>query len=465
MKRIVKLNPLELLAYAFFSLLTWPILFRDGMFMDAIQYTAVAKNLSEGYGSFWFPQLSYCSIGGLKAFHEHPPLVFGIEALFFKILGPGIFTERFYTALIGFLNIFLIGAVWKKACPAEWRKLSYVPMFLWILIIEIPWSFQNNMQENTMSIFVLLSVYFFLSLKNYLGSILSALFLLASFLCKGIPGLFPLIFPFLWSVLKLREPFIKAVWRSMAVLIYLIAFSFILCLLPEAYLSLKTYLVERVLHRITQDPVVSSRFYIFWKWLQDLSVVLLISFVLLIVKRKEIEAKRVFNIDFCLWLIFGFCGVLPMMLTLVQRGFYMVPSFPFFAIAFSFLVVPIVLKFNSPTWWHRRSQWILTLLVFILGLTFAYVNFGKIWREREQMILEHEIGPHIPKNEIVGADASLWDNWTFQTALMRYHRISIVKNDPSRNYYIDAPGGMQLPADYKVVYTSKSGVRLLKKGF
>lgn len=463
MKRIAKLNPLEWLVYAFFALLTWPILFRDGMFMDAIQYTAVAKNLSEGYGTFWFPQLSYCSIGGLKAFHEHPPLVFGIESLFFKLIGPGIFTERFYTALIGFLNIFLIGAIWKKSSPKEWRTLSFLPMLLLVLIIEIPWSFQNNMQENTMSVFVMLSVYSFLAFNNYWGSIFSALFLLAAFLCKGIPGLFPLIFPFLWSVIKLREPLYKGFWRSIVVLLFLAFFSFVLCLWPEAYLSLKTYLMERVLHRITQDPVVSSRFYILWKWLQDLSLVLTLVIVLLIVKRKELKSRKLLSANFWLWLIFGFCGVIPMMLTLVQRGFYMVPAFPFFALAFAFLIAPIIIKIKSPVWWQTKTQSGLMMFVFILGLSLAYFNYGMVWREKEQMLLVHEIGPQIPKGEIVGVDAVLWDNWTFQTALIRYHRISIIKNDPSRKYYIDAPGGMELPADYKLVYKSSSGVCLLKK--
>lgn len=463
MKRIAELDPLEWLVYALFTLLTWPILFRDGMFMDAIQYTAVAKNLSEGYGTFWFPQLSYCSIGGLKAFHEHPPLVFGIESIFFKLFGSGIFTERLYTALVGLINIVLIAAIWKKASPKEWHRLSYLPMLFWVLIVEVPWSFQNNMQENTMSVFVLLSVYSFLAFKNYWGSIFAALFLLAAFLCKGIPGLFPLIFPFLWSVIKLREPLFKGVWRSLIVLCFLVLFSVLLCLWPAAFLSLKTYLVERVLHRITQDPVVNSRFYILWKWLQDLSIVLLLISIILFIKRKEIQVRGLLKDDFWLWFVFGFCGIIPMMLTLVQRGFYMVPAFPFFAIALAFLISPIVVKFKSPYWWNIRTQWTLTILLLLLSFSLAYLNYGKVWREKEQMYLEREIGSKIPAGELVGADAVLWDNWTFQTALMRYHRVSIIKNDPSRKYYIDAPGGMQLPADYKLIYRSNSGVCLLKK--
>ncbi len=463
MKRIAKLNPLEWLVYALFTLLTWPILFRDGMFMDAIQYTAVAKNLSEGFGTFWFPQLSYCSIGGLKAFHEHPPLVFGIESLFFKLLGPGIFTERFYTALVGLITLLLIRAIWRKACPKEWQDMSYLPMLLWILVIEVSWSFQNNMQENTMGVFVLLSVYSYLCSNKFWGLFFGALFVMAAFLCKGLPGLFPLAFPFLWVVLNERKSIAKGLLASGFMIILFVFFIGLLLLLPEAKLSLGAYFFERVLHRITQDPVVTSRFYILWKWLQDFSIVIAFVSLVLIFKRKEISSNKLLHADFWLWISFGFCGVVPMLLTLVQRGFYMVPAFPFFAIAFAMLLCPLLMKTNFLKLWSLQMQWGLVLLIFIISVVASYFNYGKIWRERDAMCLEKEFGPLIPKGELVGADAILWDNWTFQTSLMRYHGISIISNDPSRRYYLDAPGGMLLPTDYDTLYTSKSGVRLLQK--
>lgn len=463
MKRIAKLNPMELLVYALFALVTWPILFRDGMFMDAIQYTAVAKNLSEGYGSFWFPQLSYCSIGGLKAFHEHPPLVFGIEAIFFKILGPGIFTERFYTALIGLLSILLIRAIWRKICPKEWLEMGFLPMLLWLLIVEVPWSFQNNMQENTMGVFVLLSVYSYLCFKNFGGIFLGALFVLLACLCKGLPGLFPLAFPFLWFFVYERKSFTKGLLASGWMTMIFVFLLLVLLMFSEARLSLGAYFFERVLHRITQDPVVNNRFYILWKLVEDLSIIIGISLTVLIYHWRKIKSIPKMENSFWVMLLLGFCGVLPMMLTLVQRGFYMVPTFPFFAIAFALFILSSFKTSIQRFQFNYRLIVVFSVFIFCLAVVLAFLNYGKIWREKDQMLLEREIGPRIPKGEIVGADASLWDNWTFQTALMRYHSISIVKNDIYRTYYIDAPGGMPLPENYMEIYVSKSGVRLLHK--
>ncbi|MEZ4720970.1 MAG: hypothetical protein R2813_03730 [Flavobacteriales bacterium] len=78
------LNALNLFAVALTIGLVVPLLVQDGMFMDAMLYTSVAHNLSEGIGSFWYPQFSYLNVSELDAFHEQPPLGFGIQAKFFS---------------------------------------------------------------------------------------------------------------------------------------------------------------------------------------------------------------------------------------------------------------------------------------------------------------------------------------------------------------------------------------------
>jgi hypothetical protein len=76
--------PFWLITIGVIVLCTLPALVKDGMFMDAMLYTSVAHNLSQGIGTFWFPQFSYDNMAGLTSFHEQPPLGFGIQACFFK---------------------------------------------------------------------------------------------------------------------------------------------------------------------------------------------------------------------------------------------------------------------------------------------------------------------------------------------------------------------------------------------
>ncbi len=52
-------------------------------------------------------------MAGLASFHEQPPLVFGIQALFFKLLGNSMYVERFYTFLTACITALLIVVFWK----------------------------------------------------------------------------------------------------------------------------------------------------------------------------------------------------------------------------------------------------------------------------------------------------------------------------------------------------------------
>lgn len=98
-------NPL-LLLIAFISVALFvPALFMDGMFMDGLLYTCVGKNLGNGIGSFWDPQFSETY---MRSYHEQPPLMFGLLAVFFKIFGNGLYTERVYCLVMAVSCFFFI---------------------------------------------------------------------------------------------------------------------------------------------------------------------------------------------------------------------------------------------------------------------------------------------------------------------------------------------------------------------
>ena len=153
-------TPFWLLTFTLLIGLTLPTLIKDGMFMDAVLYTSVSHNLSMGIGSFWFPQFSLHNIAGLSSFHEQPPLVFGIQAIFFKLFGDSLYVERFYTFLTMCITALLINMLWKEIYRKNeaMRKFGWLPIILWITIPICFWSYSNNMHENTMGIFTLCAV-------------------------------------------------------------------------------------------------------------------------------------------------------------------------------------------------------------------------------------------------------------------------------------------------------------------
>lgn len=50
--------------------------------MDGLFYSSIARNLSNGVGTFWQTHFSNTLF---PRFYEHPPLALGIQSLFLKL--------------------------------------------------------------------------------------------------------------------------------------------------------------------------------------------------------------------------------------------------------------------------------------------------------------------------------------------------------------------------------------------
>ena len=190
-------RPYYIIIFGLFLGLCAPTLWSDGMFMDGLYYAAIAKNLSNGLGSFWY--LHHTDFSH-PIFHEHPPLAIGIQSVFFYLFGESIYIERIYSFFTFIFTGIIIHFIWEEINSKELTYLSWVPLILWISIPLNSWACSNNILENTMNIFVSFSV--LLSLKSLKSSKLKNIFLAGiclslAFLSKGFVGLFPLSIFFL----------------------------------------------------------------------------------------------------------------------------------------------------------------------------------------------------------------------------------------------------------------------------
>ena len=85
------MKPFRLLTFAVFAAATVPRLAHRGMFVDGVTYASIARNLAEGRGSFWSPSYTATLY---PQFHEHPPLGFWLQSLWFRVFGDHLFVER-----------------------------------------------------------------------------------------------------------------------------------------------------------------------------------------------------------------------------------------------------------------------------------------------------------------------------------------------------------------------------------
>ena len=416
-------------------LLPLPLLFRDGMFMDAVQYTAVAHNMANGIGTFWFPQFTLHNIAGLPAFHEQPPLSFGIQAIFFKIFGNSYLIERFYTFLCYLISIFLNINIWRNIYfeNEKIKKLSWLPLLFWITIPQVFWSFSNNMIENTMGIFILLAVLFQIFFlhrnRNIIYLFIAGFIIFLATFTKGIPGLFPLALPFIYWAISKKVSFRKMVISTFILLIIpVIVYTFLMFHEP-ARESLTIYVNERLLYRINENPTVSSRFYILRRAIEESLIPLIATILLLLISRYK---KIKLNIDlnfFFLFLLIGLSGILPLMLTKVQRGFYIVPALPFIAMAYATVAAPYVAYLIDKINIKSKSYsylWIIAQVVFSVSIVAIFINIKEPKRDKEMLEDVHTIGESIPEKTILSTTPEIfWFDWSMQSYLSRHYFIVV----------------------------------------
>jgi len=440
--------PFFLFAFAIMIALTLPLLIQDGMFMDAVLYTSVSHNLSQGIGTCWFPQFSprNLAIDGVNGFLEQPPLGYWIQSLFFRLFGSSLYVERFYTFMVMCISASMIVALWRSVfkANAEIKHMGWLPLILWITVPVCFWSFSNNMLENTMGIFILGSVLF--AYKSCCGkkivfnAVVAGVFVFLASFIKGIPGFFPIVVPALWWLVARKSNFISALKQTAVILLVPALIYCALFMFPESRDSLSQYLFKRAFQRIGEAPNVGSHFYILFRLLSELLPALITVCVVFVIGGiRNIRAFVSAHVRLTLFfLLIGLSGSLPLMLTRVQKGFYFVPSLPFLAVGFAILIAPVIRQWISKIESEGRLHKTLITAgsaLLLAALVFSFMQIGKTRRNKEMLHDVYTIGQVVPSHTTVSVpDFETWNQWDLQSYFMRYFNISL--DDKTKNQYL-----------------------------
>ncbi len=427
-----------LVAGVFLILVGAPML-SEGMSLDGVVYASISRNMAEGIGSFWSPHYTQ-SIGSV--FQSHPPLSFGMEALLFRLLGDHLYVEKLYSLLMLLLSGLLIALIWKRTTNN--LRWAWLPLLFWLSIPLVSWSAVNNMLENTMAVFVLLSVYLMiLSYQrfNKVWLFLSALPLLLAFLTKGFTGLFPIVFPILYCAFSTHYRWIQGPIDTFLLLFTIAVLAGGMFLVfPDSYPYLKTYFQVQVLEGSLHEPTVASRFYIVLRLLQELIVPLLLVAVVFFVRRGTKDHVKVFEFPYdkpmvMVFLLLGLSGVLPIMVSVKQSGFYMVSAFPFFALGLSFLVLSttnrLLLKTKPVV---RVWMTVFSCCVVLTGLVLSVTSIGSY--SRDAALIE-EVKHHLAEmngEEVIEISPEMYSQWDRHAYYMRYGKVSLLPVSPISNY-------------------------------
>ena len=443
-------TPFWILTVLVFIALLLPKMIQEGLFLDGMLYACVSKNLAYGYGTFWFPKFSELGIAGLDTFHEHPPLVFGIQALFFKILGYSFYTEKIYSFFTGCVTAWLIVCSWKLIHKDnnDFAKLSWLPVLFWIIMPIVFYSFQNNLMENTMGIFIMMAFYFAiralkLEKQVWLNMVLSAIAIFLASFSKGIPGLFPIGIVGIWWLVKRTISFKQMVMYTLVlILIPTLIYLALIFFNENAFESLSNYTIKRLFQRVQNAHTVGSRFHILEKLIVETLPTILLTIIFLAAgsfKMLRNKIQKLYNFDILFVFLIGLSGTIPLMLTLVQKSFYFIHALPFFALTMAMLSAPVIAKWVGKINIQNvifKAFYFASVIGLIVVLFYSYKQIGKTERDQEILHDVHLVGEIIPAGTLIGIDAEMHNNWGLHTYMVRYYNISFDPRNADKRPFI-----------------------------
>lgn len=419
-------------------------LFSDGMFMDGLLYADISRNMSEGLGSFWQPHFSNTL---LNEFYEHPPLAFGLQSLWFKIFGDSIYVERLYSLFTYIVVAYLIVLIWGNLTND--RKTAWIPLLFWLITADVIWSVSNNMLENTMTIFVCLSVLFYFKSfkdKRFMWIVLSGLSISLGCLTKGFFCLYIWSMPFFVWLFKRERTFIQMFLETI-VLIFstIMPIALLYLIVPAAKNNFLHYFNKQVMGSIKEVVTVDSRFNILFVFLRNIIVhIVIVIIVILIAFRKNFEKKLLKqNLKESLLLfVIVLSGILPIMISMKQRNFYILTVYPLFALGLAYFIYPLLkpmidrIKTDSIGF---RIFKILTFLIVISSISLSVMQLNKIGRDQDVINDCKLVINVVGENSTINICHEMHSVWNLHGYFARYGNVSLDRNQNNMcQYYLSA---------------------------
>lgn len=411
-----------------------PTLIQDGMFLDGVTYSSIAKNMANGIGDFWKPHYTKTLYPN---FYEHPPLVFGIQSLFFKILGDGFYVERIYTLLTAIITIIGIILCWRLfSSENSQRHYSWLPVLLWISTPLVFWGYRNNILENTMGVFTIFSIYFIsksLITKRIIWLIPGSVLIVMAFLSKGPAGLFPLVAPIIFTIIfKPNKPGTSIIYCLSIFLIPCCLLYALTILIPESRENISYYFNQQLLPAINgqREITTNNRFSIILALTLELTLpIALFLFFTFIQWLKDRDFRLPNKNAGWYFLLIGISASIPLIISLKQRKFYLIPSIPYYVLSVSFIIIPYLKNFleglsSSVKAWIMKISYSALILIIV----FSIFRFGTYSRDEQKLNDVYSISEYISKGTIIGTTPDICQDWGLVAYMSRIGNLSLENN-------------------------------------
>ncbi len=419
-----------------------------GMFFDGVIYATVAKNMAEGLGSFWLPYYGHGAY-----FWEHPPLMFGLQSVVFRVFGNLYFTEKIYCFIVWLFTVGLIRKLWNASSSPERKHFFWLPLLMWGISSTILWAYPNNVLECTMTVFDIVAVLLLMQAMQKLRRanvyiIAGAVAIVSAFLVKGPVGLFPMAVPAVhW--LACRKHAISYAIDKTAFLFLCVAFLFVALFAFDGPRYLLTnYLNDQLFNSLAgkREQVESSLgrlqllVYLLTEMLPAIVLTVLLFGMGKLLKAKSGNYTETHGKNALFFLLMGLCASLPIMVSIKQRSFYLVPSIPFFAIGLALLIYPSIVGLtNKYTLPAKASRYftVLSGIITIACIPYLWQKTDEIGREKELITDVAIIAKVIPPADTVGMCPDMVWDFPFLAYTARYSGAQVKWPIVARNLIVN----------------------------
>lgn len=420
-------------------------------FFDGLIYASLARNMAAGMGTVWRPHFTDSAF---RLFSEHPPLMFWLQALGYRLFGDHIWVEKGYCFLASLISGALMLAIWRHLTREDPELKGAGPLALVLALVSgrLGWAYANNMLENTLIVFTSAAVYLIVRLYgrpmplpyfSRLPLIVGAGF--ATFLAmltKGPVGLFPLAATGLHWIAFRRPTFKAAIADTLTLLAVLVALTALLMQFPEPRAYADRYLHAQLFASLGGGRgSTGSRLHTLWSLVRVNFPAILVAGAIglgghftarrLLQERVSAGMRDTRGRTALFLLLIGLSASAPLVASPRIYNFYFNASIPYFAAALAMLCSPVLLgllhRLNDRG--LQRMQWAMLLALFASLLVVGF-SVGKPGPDKVVLGDVAKIGTYVcPEtsrcDRSVAICRGLWEDWQLHAYLQRNFGISL----------------------------------------
>ena len=430
---------------------------RLGIHGDGIEYATVAMNMADDVGTFWKP---YLDDAIHPVFHEHPPLVFWIQSIFFRIFGDGLYLETFYGAFVGLIIMGCMALFWRRV-RGDFQLPALGIWWPMLLIVSLPiytYIMQTNRLICTYTILAILPTY--ASYRSMIGnrhmvlfSLLSGVLIYLGFIAKGPVAFFTFAVPAIgWIALKAK--FSKAVFST---LLAMATFALVLLatfyLFPESQDFWKGFWKAQVVASLNSERAAGdTHWYLVERWAAEMAVPVVIAGFFMALTRISFRQIR-FNRQALFFLLIGLASSLPFLLSTRQHNRYIFQSYPFYVLSLAFAADSIAAAIESilsdrPR--LRAAMGAIALIFFLAAFTGMLYKKDHI-RGRKPFYKDIYMQKiELPARTTISAcpGAMIHNDWLFAD-MMRVYKVSLTPETGKKYFLIAKDSDCAVPEGYQ----------------